>query len=634
MSIASEIIRIQAAKAALKAAINAKGGNLSAELLDDYAVAVENISTGADLSPVTVTSGDMLKGKTAIASDGTLITGTIETVVPENDGVTVTVPAGFLAESYSFPLDTGGTDTSDATVTAEKLLAGVTAYGASGKITGSIATVTATVTDNVVNIPRGFIAESETVTIPSAPEAAVSGNVVTLFKGYQATEKSIEVGFARGGGEVIPGASDQVIAAGTYLTSDLIVRGDADLVPGNIRNGVTLFGVSGSCSSSVVVSDMELYKCAAVHGPYEVTRIKVSGAGTTAVNGDYEKTTLTTSGGYEVWKHMTTDYYLYRMYSYQWAIHSDYTTDAYNALYYCESEDPFNGTWYTGYDYSNDTATGVAPVPTLSKFQVTMDEDVPKTWDGYKAVLTDGVYVFEENLTAGLTYGEAFTPKVGGIYNREVNVKVASLLLPIPQDGLVFYAPLSAAADTAETGQALAVNGNVTYSTVDGIPCASFSGSYLSGNGGGSLPQTDSDRTFSCWAKASSNDTAPYGLFAYGNAAENQCIQWLISGKKIQASGGYNSSNEGYSNEIADISKWHHYTVKHSNGVSYFYVDGVASGSFAYTRNTSSDSFSIGIALDHSTGSASKNIAAVRLYDRALTDKEISDLANEFNPTA
>ena len=74
--------------------------------------------------------------------------------------------------------------------------------------------------------------------------------------------------------------------------------------------------------------------------------------------------------------------------------------------------------------------------------------------------------------------------------------------------------------------------------------------------------------------------------------------------------------------------------MKHSNGVSYFYVDGVAYGSFAYARNTSSDSFSIGIALDHSTGSASKNIAAVRLYDRALTDKEIADLANEFNPAA
>jgi hypothetical protein len=323
------------------------------------------------------------------------------------------------------------------------------------------------------------------------------------------------------------------------------------------------------------------------------------------------------------------------MNGYNFGIDTDYNKEPYQALYYTEiyseNPDPTSGSWNTGYDYSTDTATGVTPVPTLSKIQVTMDADVPKTWDGYKAVLTDGVYSFEETLTVGMSYGTAFTPNVGGIYNSEVNVKVASLLLPIPQDGLVFYAPLSEASSTAETGQSLTTSGNVTYSTVDGIPCATFSGSYLSGNGGSSMPQGDADRTFSCWVKASSNDTTTYGLFAYGSSSENRCIQWSLSGKKIQESGGYNSSNEGYSNEISDVSKWHHYLIKHSNGVSYFYVDGVFSGSFSYTRNTSSDAFSIGIAIDHSTGSASKNIAAVRIYNRALTDTEIADLANEFS---
>ena len=70
MSIANEIRRILAAKSALKSAINAKGGTLTGEILDDYAPAVLNISTGADVSQVTVTAGDVLAGKTAVASDG------------------------------------------------------------------------------------------------------------------------------------------------------------------------------------------------------------------------------------------------------------------------------------------------------------------------------------------------------------------------------------------------------------------------------------------------------------------------------------------------------------------------------------------------------------------------------------
>lgn len=632
MSIASEIIRIQAAKAALKAAINAKGGNLSAELLDDYAVAVENISTGTDLSPVTVTSGDILKGKTAIASDGTLITGTIETIVPENDGVTVTVPAGFLAESYSFSLDTGGTDTSDATVTAEKLLAGVTAYGASGKITGSIATVTATVTDNVVNIPGGFIAESETVTIPAAPEAAVSGNVVTLFKGYQATEKSIEVGFARGGGEVIPGTSDQVIAAGTYLTSDLIVRGDADLVPGNIRNGVTLFGVSGSCSSSVVVSDMELYKCAAVHGPYEVTRIKVENAGTTAVNGDYEKTTLTTSNGGEVWKHMTADYYLYRMYSYQWAIHSDYTTEAYNALYYCESEDPIGGTWYTGYDYSNDTATGVAPVPTLSKFQVTLDEDVPKTWDGYKAILTDGVYVFEENLTAGLTYGEAFTPVKGRIFDAKCTIKVESVWTSIPQDGLIFYDPLDGGTPDIPLIGGNYTSGSLSYTVIDGIACADITeGQQLIKNDISNYPANNI--TLSCWARKK-GDGGFQNLFGYGiDSSFRACM--LRGDKSTGFFGVERASGQIYTNINIMDGKWHHLAATiGSSGDNTLFVDGVAVHSFSDQFNIDgSGSLAVGGWVNGGF-SGNSYLAGCRLYNRVLTGKEISELAKEFNPAA
>ena len=42
-----------------------------------------------------------------------------------------------------------------------------------------------------------------------------------------------------------------------------------------------------------------------------------------------------------------------------------------------------------------------------------------KTWTGYKAVLSDGLYSFEETLTESLVYGEMITPQVGTIYNED-----------------------------------------------------------------------------------------------------------------------------------------------------------------------------------------------------------------------
>jgi len=48
---------------------------------------------------------------------------------------------------------------------------------------------------------------------------------------------------------ITPGTSNQTIAAGTYLTGTQTIAGDADLVAGNIKSGVNIFGVSGTFTS-------------------------------------------------------------------------------------------------------------------------------------------------------------------------------------------------------------------------------------------------------------------------------------------------------------------------------------------------------------------------------------------------
>ena len=82
-----------------------------------------------------------------------------------------------------------GTDTSDATATAEDILLGETAYARGEKLTG---------------------------TIPLKEEATY-----------------------------IPTTEDQTIEAGKYLKGNQIIKGDSNLLAENIKKGISIFGVDG-----------------------------------------------------------------------------------------------------------------------------------------------------------------------------------------------------------------------------------------------------------------------------------------------------------------------------------------------------------------------------------------------------
>lgn len=113
----------------------------------------------------------------------------IANAIRAKTGTSAAIPAqNFAAQIAAIQT---GPDTSDATATAGDILSGKTAYGASGKLTG---------------------------TIPSQ-------NAVTIT----------------------PGTTQQTaIPAGTYAAGAATVEGDANLIPGNIAEGVSIFGVTGT----------------------------------------------------------------------------------------------------------------------------------------------------------------------------------------------------------------------------------------------------------------------------------------------------------------------------------------------------------------------------------------------------
>ena len=99
-------------------------------------------------------------------------------------------------------------------------------------------------TDSNVELQTKSVTPSETaqtITPDSGYDGLSSVSVGAISKTYVGsgvTTKSAQT--------YTPGASNQTIASGQYLTGTQTILGDADLVAGNIRKGVNIFNVTGT----------------------------------------------------------------------------------------------------------------------------------------------------------------------------------------------------------------------------------------------------------------------------------------------------------------------------------------------------------------------------------------------------
>lgn len=270
MSIASEIERISSAKADLKTAINAKGGTLTTELLNEYAAAVVALPIGSgsstDFSVVTAEAGDVVSGKEYLNSLGVLTTGTIPVIGASSYTPTTT------DQSISSGVYLGGVQTisGDANLISGNIKSGVSIFGVAGTYEGTAGSstdfsVVTTVPGDVLSGKEFYDSTgtlvSGTIANQPTPSAAVSVDSATglitasaiYSSGWQANTSSATATTqltTYSGATITPTTTSTTVASQQYLTGNIVVEGDANLVAGNIVSGVSIFGVSGTYTGS------------------------------------------------------------------------------------------------------------------------------------------------------------------------------------------------------------------------------------------------------------------------------------------------------------------------------------------------------------------------------------------------
>ena len=248
-------------------------------------VTVNVPASGIDTSDATATADDIANGKTAYVN-GEKVTGSLILVNDFNLNsnaswdsqnskliLSATPPKKciFLANG-SIKLFCTGENLGDAT--ASDVAKGKTFTSTAGlKVTGTAKasaptlqpkTATPSTSQQTITPDNGYDGLSS-VTVEAMPTAALGTPTISVDSAGKITAKVeqtasgyVEAGSksatkqltTKGAATITPGTSDQTIASGTYLTGAQTIKGDANLVAGNIKSGVSIFGVAGSFEGS------------------------------------------------------------------------------------------------------------------------------------------------------------------------------------------------------------------------------------------------------------------------------------------------------------------------------------------------------------------------------------------------
>ena len=230
-----------------------------------------------DLSGITAAAEDILAGKKSVDATGAEITGTMTNrgawSSTQTSNGSVTIPEGYHNGSGEVTVNVSSTTTipTDGDAATSDVLTGKTFYSGGSKKTGTMtnqgAWSTTKTSNGDVPIPAGFHNGSGKVTVnisTSTPTGALDTPSISFDKTlgrFTATSKVKTSGYISTsdtttnsytltrylGGEYTPTKESKTVSlAEKYCTGDVVIKGDDNLIPANIKNGISIFGVAGS----------------------------------------------------------------------------------------------------------------------------------------------------------------------------------------------------------------------------------------------------------------------------------------------------------------------------------------------------------------------------------------------------
>lgn len=224
-------------------AIRGKDGTTGTIAHQDIPSRISAISGGGtggiDATFGDATADDIAEGKTAIVK-GKEVTGNVPVVGENTNFSPITDSAGIYGDYFrlSYQFDSSKlfklngyfqprfskSNLGDAT--AEDVAEGKYFTSAAG-----------------LKIPGKAVASEQ-----ATPEITVDPNgLITATAGTKSATKQLPT---KSAAIFTPGATDKLIVSGQYLTGTQTIKGDTNLVAGNIKSGISIFGVAGSFEGS------------------------------------------------------------------------------------------------------------------------------------------------------------------------------------------------------------------------------------------------------------------------------------------------------------------------------------------------------------------------------------------------
>lgn len=192
-------------------------------------------------------------------------------------GATVTAPAGYYASSASksvatMTLPTSASSSATSGYTSKATIGRSTSaqyinippgYNSAGgyykinAVANGSVTAPASISGTTATVSTGTNTLTLTKTVSVTPNVTTAGYISTGTAGNSSVTLTANV-TTKAAATITPGTSNQTITSGTYLTGTQTIAGDADLVAGNIKTGVNIFGVNGTFTSDATATTADI----------------------------------------------------------------------------------------------------------------------------------------------------------------------------------------------------------------------------------------------------------------------------------------------------------------------------------------------------------------------------------------